>query len=75
MSRQVQVQRFWLQPAKSYPQGAPQREDYLNERAFDRACVSYADEWRQAHRCAGRCGDIGCPQCGAQRASFQGVYP
>lgn len=61
------VRRFWLQATTTFPEGAPQRESYLNERAYARACVQYANEWRAAYRCAG-CDDVACPQCGAEGA-------
>ncbi len=64
---QVKVPRFWLQPTKSFSEGAPQRESYETEAAFDRACTAYADEWRKTYLCAG-CSDVACPQCGAQGA-------
>jgi hypothetical protein len=66
MSHRTTVQRFWLQATASYPDGPPQRESYLSERAFDRACAAYASEWRDTYRCAGRCASVDCPQCGAQ---------
>ena len=61
----VAVRRFWLQPTPSFPEGAPQRENYMTDEACDRADVRYADEWRAMYHCAG-CDDVGCPQCGAQ---------
>ena len=61
------VKRFWLQSTSTFSEGAPQRESYLNERAYDRACVQYANEWRAAYQCAG-CDDVACPQCGAEGA-------
>lgn len=61
------VTRFWLQPTVSFPEIAPQREEYVSDRAYDRACVAYANEWRAAYRCAG-CDDVACPQCGAEGA-------
>lgn len=59
------VARFWLQPTATFPEGAPQRESFDSDRAFDRACVTYAREWRGLYRCGG-CGDVACPQCGAE---------
>jgi hypothetical protein len=59
------VARFWLQPTPSFPEGAPQRENYMTDEACDRADVRYANEWRAMYHCAG-CDDVGCPQCGAQ---------
>ena len=61
----VKVRRFWLQATTSFQEGAPQRESYLDDRSFDRACVSYANEWRCEYHCAG-CDEVECPQCGAQ---------
>lgn len=61
----IHVRRFWLQATKSFKDGAPQRENYLDDRAFDRACVAYANEWRREYHCEG-CGEVECPQCGAQ---------
>lgn len=66
-TEQKNVQRFWLQPTPSFPDGAPQRENYMNAEACDRADAKYADEWRALYRCAGSCSDVGCPQCGEQR--------
>lgn len=61
----TKVRRFWLQQTKSFEEGAPQRESYVDDRGFDRACVAYAKEWRRQYSCAG-CGEAECPQCGAQ---------
>lgn len=61
------VPRFWLQGTATFPDGAPQRECFVSDAAFDRACVQYADEWRRTYRCAG-CDDVACPQCGAEGA-------
>lgn len=65
MSKRVDVKRFWLQPTISFPEIAPQREEYTTDAAYDRACVKYANEWRAQYRCAG-CSDIACPQCGPE---------
>jgi hypothetical protein len=65
MSDRKMVKRFWLQPTGSFPEIAPQREEYVDDLAYDRACVKYADEWRATHLCAG-CSDVACPQCGAE---------
>jgi len=61
----ISVGRFWLQETKSFKEGAPQRESYLDDCTFDRACVAYANEWRQKYHCHG-CDEVECPQCGAQ---------
>lgn len=65
LQQRQRVKRFWLQPTATFSEGAPQREDYTGDAAFDRACVQYANEWRSAYRCAG-CDDVACPQCGAE---------
>ena len=59
------VSRFWLQSTESFPEGAPQRENYFSDVDFDRACVKYADEWRTTYRCSG-CLEVECPQCDAR---------
>jgi hypothetical protein len=61
----ISVKRFWLQPTPSFPDCAPQREDYIDDRGYDRACVKYANEWRAMYRCAG-CNDVACPNCGVE---------
>ena len=62
-----EVRRFWLQETRSFPEGAPQRESYNSDAAYDRACVTYDGEWRLQYHCAG-CDDVVCPQCGAEGA-------
>lgn len=59
------VGRFWLQPTKTYPDGAPQREEYETDRAHFMACNAYSVEWRAQYKCAG-CTDPACPQCGVR---------
>jgi len=66
------VSRFNLQPTASFPEIAPQREEYTNDRAYDRACVEYANEWRATYVCAG-CPDVACPQCGAEGVPIDDV--
>lgn len=61
----TKVARFWLQPTASFPEIAPQRESYIDDRSYDRDCVTYANEWRATYECAG-CSDVACPQCGAE---------
>lgn len=56
--------RFHLQPTASFPDGAPQREEYDNDGAHDRACDKYADEWRAAYEC------VGCDDEGTSRHRF-----
>lgn len=55
--------RFWLQPTKSFPDGAPQREEFLSDEEFDAACRQYAREWKHVYRCVG-CVNPDCPQHG-----------
>lgn len=56
-------QQFHLQPTKSFPNGAPQRENFDHDDDCFRAEMKYAAEWRKEFECSG-CGDLGCPQCG-----------
>jgi hypothetical protein len=58
----MKVSRFWLQPTETYPEGAPQREEYENDIAHFVACKAYAVEWRARYECRG-CVDPACPQC------------
>lgn len=62
MSKAKRV-RFWLQPTKSFPEGAPQREEYNTDRYHDEACERYAAEWRAEYECTG-CDRWECPQHG-----------
>lgn len=63
----TKVRRFWLQATKSFKEGAPQRESYLSDLAFNRACVAYENEWRAEYHCKGEdCNQMECPQCSAQ---------
>jgi hypothetical protein len=66
----IRVRSFWLQETASFKEGAPQRENYADERAFDRACLTYANEWRQKYSCAG-CRESECPQCGNLAAALR----
>lgn len=54
---------FWLQPTKSFPEGAPQREEYDTDRDHDRACDRYGEEWREEYDCPG-CSNPECPEHG-----------
>lgn len=59
----VLVPRFWLQPTGTFPEGAPQREEYMGDIAFENACELYAEEWRAWYTCgAVNCQDRNCPQ-------------
>lgn len=55
---------FWIQPTASFPEGAPQREEYDSDSSHSRACRKYAEEWRQEFECPG-CNNLDCPQHGA----------
>ena len=70
------VAKFCLQPTKSYPDGAPQRESYYSDGAYLCACDAYDVEWRHKYKCQG-CDDCCCPQCGKhakiQRCPNSGV--
>lgn len=54
---------FWLQATRSFPNGAPQREEYESDEAHEAACRAYSAEWRQAYSCLG-CNNPDCPQHG-----------
>lgn len=62
----VRVWRFGLEPTKSFPDGAPQRESYNSDDFYFRAEKKYDEEWRAEYKCQG-CDDFGCPQCGHGR--------
>lgn len=61
----INVRSFWLQETKSFKEGPPQRENYLDDCTFDHACAVYENEWRQEYHCRG-CHNMDCPQCGAR---------
>jgi hypothetical protein len=56
-------ERFHLQATKSFPDGAPQRENYDHDDDCFRAEAKYSAEWRKEFECPG-CTDVCCPQCG-----------
>ena len=58
----VKVYEFCLQPTRSFPDGAPQREEYESDLQLEAAELRYAAEWRDEYECRG-CGDPNCPQC------------
>ena len=62
-TRQQVVHSFFLQGTRSFLEGAPQREEYDLDEAFDEACKKYGIEWRIQYRHEGRCGNRDCPQC------------
>jgi hypothetical protein len=55
--------KFSLQKTKSFPEGAPQRENYDTDDHLFRAEEKYQAEWREEYKCPG-CDDPACPQCG-----------
>jgi hypothetical protein len=55
-------ERFHLQATKSFPDGAPQRENYDHDDDCFRAEKKYATEWSKEFECPG-CDDVCCPQC------------
>lgn len=57
------VANFWLQATRSFPDGAPQREEYESDAAHTLACVEYGAEWRAAYICGNDgCKNRDCPQ-------------
>ncbi len=57
------VPRFNLEPTLSFPEMAPQREEYLSDELFDAACRKYGAEWREEYRCCDtKCRNPDCPQ-------------
>lgn len=61
MTRTVAI--FWIQPTPSFPEGAPQREEYQSDADHDLACQLYAAEWRVIFHCPG-CKNPDCPEHG-----------
>jgi hypothetical protein len=63
VSRRKRVPRFWLQATTSFPDGAPDRAEYMTDEAFFRACLVYDVEWRAAYICGeAKCENHDCPQ-------------
>jgi hypothetical protein len=44
---------FCLQPTPSFPAGAPQREEYVSDGEYLKACKGYRAEWLGLFECAG----------------------
>jgi hypothetical protein len=61
--KQKQVACFHLQVTKSFAEGAPQRENYISDDYFYRACRKYAAEWVVEYKHPGTCQNRDCPQC------------
>lgn len=57
------IVRFCIQPTASFPEGAPQREEFDSDTAHDAACDTYAAEWRSEYICPG-CSRMDCPYHG-----------
>ncbi len=61
----TRVAHFWLQKTKSFPDGAPQREEYDSDSSHDVACMRYDMEWCQEYECGDKdCTNQDCPQHG-----------
>jgi hypothetical protein len=57
------VSRFLLQPTASFPDGAPQREEWIDDESFLTACEEYEVEWRSEYICEDSgCENSDCPQ-------------
>ncbi len=57
------VSKFWLQPTFSFPDGAPQREEYDGDELFKSVCLKYEIEWRAEYICNDKnCKNRDCPQ-------------
>lgn len=57
------VSHFWLQATASFPDGAPQREEYDSDDYFASACSEYCQEWRNTFVCGDNdCRNRDCPQ-------------
>jgi hypothetical protein len=61
--KQKQVACFQLQATKSFPDGAPQRENAHSDEHFYRVCRKYAAEWVMEYKHPGSCRNRDCPQC------------
>lgn len=57
------VERFCVQPTRSFEDGAPQREEFDSDESHLVACVKYGAEWRKEYKHEGICKDYACPQC------------
>lgn len=58
------VAKFCLQPTRSFPDGAPQREEYLTDNDYLTSVRLYRAEWKVRYVCQNKCNDSNCPQCG-----------
>ncbi len=76
-TRRRRVRCFHLQSTKSFPETAPQREEYYTDEDHLEACRQYGIEWRATYICEGH--DTGaavrdCPQHGFN-AQMIGLTP
>jgi hypothetical protein len=64
----IPVPKFCLQPTPGFPNGAPQREEYDDDAAFQAACDKYDAEWLVVYSCSDAdCMNSNCPQHGVWR--------
>lgn len=62
-STRITVEKFLIQSTQSFPDGAPQREEYDGDEPFLRDCKKYDEEWRSKYICGnGTCSNRDCPQ-------------
>lgn len=61
--------RFFLQPTKTFTDGAPQREEFDSDESFATACALYGVEWLVEYECVGCEGAAlrDCPQHSLER--------
>jgi len=59
----AKVRCFFIQATPSFPDGAPQREEYEDDASHNAACRIYANEWREHYECMdAACRNRDCPQ-------------
>jgi hypothetical protein len=57
------VLKFFIQPTRSFPEHAPQREEYEDDDSFFDACEVYDREWLETYICEDSgCKNSDCPQ-------------
>jgi len=62
------------QGTKSFPDGAPKREEYATSASFRKDCRSYWAEWRARYECINQaCKNWDCPQHSAEQRSREVV--
>lgn len=61
--QKVLVPKFWLQETASFPEGPPQREEYIFDSSFRKDCLAYEEEWRAGYKCCDSgCRNRDCPE-------------